>query len=257
MLRLTRDVRFAVRPDGSLPPDGKNGHAGRPSLDGIGYHFELSVTLEGEPDPVSSYLRNIVEIDREVRARAVPLVATAIRDGRTRDVAALMRSLRDALAHVEPAWSLVALSLRLSPFLVLAIDAHNMISRTQSFEFSAAHRLHNPQLGDDANRATFGKCNNPLGHGHNYVVDVTIGDSGTEVPLPEVSEVEQIVAERAIDPLDHKHLNQEVPEFATLNPSVENIAKVIYDRLAPHLPLRAVKVWETPKTSAEYRLNRE
>jgi 6-pyruvoyltetrahydropterin/6-carboxytetrahydropterin synthase len=259
MLRLTRDVRFALRPNGSLPPDGKNGFAGRPSLDGIGFHFELTVALTGDIDPASSYLRNIVDIDREVRTRAVPVVQRFVCDQATHDVSALLVALRAALAHVEPAWMLDGLLLKLSPFLRHDIDSQDppMISRTQCFEFSAAHRLHNPALSDADNVRTFGKCNNPLGHGHNYVVEVSIGGRGTEMTLPGVSEVEAIVAQHAIDPLDHKHLNAEVPEFAALNPSVENIAKVIYGRLKqPLASLRAVKVWETPKTSAEYSEDR-
>lgn len=256
MIRLTRDIRFAIRPDGSLPPDGRNGFAGRPSLDGIGFYFELSLTLVGVPDPVSSYVRNIVDIDREVRTRAVPVIKAAIRREIPHDIPALLVSLRAALQDVTPAWTLDALALRLSPFLRFNIDAQlsPMITRTQTFEFSASHRLHNPTLDDAENVKTFGKCNNPLGHGHNYVVEVTIAGRGTSVPLSSVSEVEEIVARRAIDPLDHKHLNHEVAEFASLNPSVENIAKVIYNRLKPELAsLCSVTVWETPKTRAEYK----
>ncbi len=139
-------------------------------------------------------------------------------------------------------------------------DAHGvdaMIELTQCFEFSASHRLHVARLSDEDNRRYFGKCNNPHGHGHNYQVEVTIGrqvpdEAGTVLPLPRF---EDIVKHEVIDRLDHTHLNADVPEFAELNPSVENIARTIWSyldgKLAP-ATLRRVRVWETGKTYAEY-----
>ena len=136
---------------------------------------------------------------------------------------------------------------------------------TRRAEFSASHRLHNPSLSDDENRAKFGKCNNPHGHGHNYEVQVTL--RGTPDPktgvVTDVPAFEQIVAATVIDKLDHKNLNVEVPEFRDgeggrgLIPSVENIAMTIYRLLKPKLALgdtrlASVTVWETPKTWCEY-----
>ena len=133
-----------------------------------------------------------------------------------------------------------------------------MTRLSQKFEFSAAHRLHNPALSEIENAKVYGKCNNPHGHGHNYELQVTIAGapdaSGIILPLPEL---EQIVNAAVIQKLDHKHLNVEVPEFKQLIPSVENIAMVVYRMLK--LPLAAtraklvgVTVWETPKTWCEY-----
>jgi len=132
-----------------------------------------------------------------------------------------------------------------------------MVRLSQKFEFSAAHRLHNPALSDAENLATFGKCNNPLGHGHNYELQVTVaGDADSAGLLVDVGTLEQVVHERVIRRLDHKHLNLEVPEFARTIPSVENIAAVIYRLLKGHIPapatLASVTVWETPKTWCEY-----
>ena len=133
-----------------------------------------------------------------------------------------------------------------------------MVEITQSFEFSAAHRLHVPAFSDERNREVFGKCNNPSGHGHNYVVEVSIAGrpdphSGCILPLPQF---EAIVRQHVIDVLDHKHLNADTAEFANVNPSVENIAIVVWnllrDRLSP-ATLSCVRVWETPRTCAEYR----
>lgn len=132
-----------------------------------------------------------------------------------------------------------------------------MIRLTQKFEFSASHRLHNPALSDAANRACFGKCNNPAGHGHNYEVQVAISGKpkadGTLVCLPDL---ERLVASTVIDRFDHKHLNLEVPEFAELNPTVENIARIIFGLLKPVVAnLASITVWETPKTWCEFSEN--
>jgi 6-pyruvoyltetrahydropterin/6-carboxytetrahydropterin synthase len=134
-----------------------------------------------------------------------------------------------------------------------------MTRLSQKFEFSASHRLHNPALSDAENRQAYGKCNNPHGHGHNYELQVTL--VGTPDPstglLADIPSFERTVASTVIDKFDHKHLNLELPEFADLVPSVENIAMVIYRLLKPKLAsprsrLASVTVWETPKTFCEY-----
>jgi 6-pyruvoyltetrahydropterin/6-carboxytetrahydropterin synthase len=132
-----------------------------------------------------------------------------------------------------------------------------MIFVTQQFEFSAAHRLHCPQWSDEENARVFGKCNFANGHGHNYVVEVTIGGepnaTGEVLPL---RKIEQTVDELVINRFDHRHLNYDTAEFAELNPTVENLAQVVWNLLdgkfAP-ARLSAVRVYETPKTWAECR----
>ena len=134
-----------------------------------------------------------------------------------------------------------------------------MVRLSQRFEFSASHRLHNPQLSDDENRRKFGKCNNPHGHGHNYEVQVTLAgepDQSAGV-LIDVPAMERIVSRTVIDRFDHKNLNVETEEFHDLIPSVENIAMVIFRMLKPQFEqqrarLASVTVWETPKTWCEY-----
>ncbi|MGN6724501.1 MAG: 6-pyruvoyl trahydropterin synthase family protein [Tepidisphaeraceae bacterium] len=255
MHRLTREIRFSLEAQSSR---GANTYAGLPGVAGFGPFVALRVTLTGPLDPVSGYLRNIVDIDQHVRATAVPLLVRAHHD--RQPPAAALQHARAALAHAWPGCELAGLTLALSPYQTLSIQSEEpaMIRFSQLFEFSAAHRLHNPALSDEENVRTFGKCNNPLGHGHNYQVQVTLAGtpdaSGQLVPLPEF---ESLVARHAIDPLDHKHLNLQVPAFAETNPSVENIARVIFGWLRtpfdrPHCRLAAVTVWETPKTFCEY-----
>ncbi|MCP4593755.1 MAG: 6-carboxytetrahydropterin synthase [bacterium] len=132
-----------------------------------------------------------------------------------------------------------------------------MVTMTQSFEFAAAHRLYVPQLSDEENRRIFGKCASPNGHGHNYVLEVTIAgepDPGSGA-LTDLAAFEAVVQKQVVDRLDHKHLNADCTEFADLNPTVENITLAIWNMLEGALSgvrLHRVRVWETPKTYAEY-----
>jgi 6-pyruvoyltetrahydropterin/6-carboxytetrahydropterin synthase len=124
---------------------------------------------------------------------------------------------------------------------------------TQSYEFSASHRLACPGKSDEENLRLFGKCSNPNGHGHNYVLEVSVALNG-DAPGGTLSELDRIVHAEVIEPFDHKNLNVECREFENLNPTVENIAQVLFDRLSPvvaPLQLASVRVWETPKTYAE------
>jgi 6-pyruvoyltetrahydropterin/6-carboxytetrahydropterin synthase len=261
MFRLTRAVRFAVnqQEDEQLSAAPANSYAGYPSLTGAGQHFELAVTLAGELDARSSYLINIKRIDQRVREIGIPLVADAVRRGRFRPGPVLSR-LHEVLLHAWPGLLLERMQLSLTPFLAWSIHSSEapMLRLSQKFEFAASHRLHNPQLGDEENRNTFGKCNNPYGHGHNYELQVTLISrphaSGQLIGVPAF---ERIVAETVIDRFDHRNLNLELPEFRELIPSVENIAMVIYRLLKPKFEqtpaeLAAVTVWETPKTWCEY-----
>ena len=124
---------------------------------------------------------------------------------------------------------------------------------SQKFEFSASHRLHNPSLSAEENRKTYGKCNHPSGHGHNYEVQVTLQGNLIATACSSMCPLfEKIVQEYAIEKIDHKNLNVDLPEFSDLIPTVENIAMVIYRMLKNRFAgigadLAAVTVWETPK----------
>ena len=91
-----------------------------------------------------------------------------------------------------------------------------MIRVTRKVEFSAAHYYHNPSLSLEENRRVFGKCNNPHGHGHNYVLEVTVAgepDPATGMVL-DLKELKDILQREVVDRMDHRHLNYEVPELA-------------------------------------------
>jgi 6-pyruvoyltetrahydropterin/6-carboxytetrahydropterin synthase len=261
MFRLTREVRFAVVADAPPRPDDKpaNSFAGHPPLTGFGQFFNHFVTLRGELRPESSYLRNIKDVDDAVRRVAIPLVAERV--AAKRKPAAVISEIREVLHDAWPGAFLDELALSMSPFLSLSVRTEElpMIRLSQKFEFSASHRLSNPKFTDEQNLATFGKCSNPHGHGHNYELKVTLAGEPDRVDgvLAKLPEFERIVASTVIDRFDHKNLNVDVPEFRELNPSVENITRVIYKLLEPRFResgtrLASVTVWETPKTWCEY-----
>lgn len=264
-IALTREVRFSVDRDwaGRIDPARPvtNSWGGWPSAVGLVPFLRLRATVRGRPDPVTGYVCNIAQVDRLLREHAVPAAAEALaRRGWRLAVERLVPRLFRRIEPQAPCGTVLdQLELLATPFLRYAAtrEAPDMVFVTQQFEFSAAHRLHSPQLSDEENRSVFGKCNNPHGHGHNYVLDVTIavpadGSGGAALPLPRF---EGIVRERVIDAFDHKHLNEDVAQFRALNPSVENLARVTWDLLAEALAparLHAVRVYETPKTWAEY-----
>lgn len=265
MIRLTREIRFSVDRDwaGRVALDRPiaNSWGGWPSSVGLVPYLRLRATVAGEPDPVTGYLCNIALIDDLLRRHVIPYAAEALREhGWRMSAEHLLEHLWERIVPDAPPHApLVRLELCPTPFLRYTIRREDptMVLLTQQFEFSAAHRLHCEALSADENRRTFGKCNNPNGHGHNYLLEVTVSgrpdpQTGALLPLPRF---EQLVKDRVIDRLDHTHLNADVPEFAALNPSVENIARVIWDLLADHVGparLHSVRVWETPKTWAEF-----
>lgn len=262
MFRLTREVRFSVNPEEAGEPASppNNGFAGYPSLLGIGHFFTLEVTLLGEPARETGCVVNIKEIDQKVREIVVPLVTAFVRRGRLAGGGILIGCIFERIKDAWPGSEVHHLRLGLSPFLTLSLFSQEfpMVRLSQKFEFSASHRLHNPAMSEEQNQSLFGKCNNAHGHGHNYVLQVTVAgkpdDTGHLIDIPKF---EKIVAETVIEPFDHRYLNVEIPEFSDLIPTVENIAMVIYRMLKPKIEAAKVKLagvtlWETTKTWCEY-----
>ena len=130
-------------------------------------------------------------------------------------------------------------------------------SVTRRVHFNAAHRLHNPAMPDAWNRETFGPCNNPSYHGHNYELDVSVeGEISPETGyVMDLTELKRLVEELVLSRLDHRNLNVDVPWFAERIPTAENIAVVIWRELRAALPsdltLR-IRLWETPRNYVDY-----
>jgi 6-pyruvoyltetrahydropterin/6-carboxytetrahydropterin synthase len=129
-------------------------------------------------------------------------------------------------------------------------------SLTRRYNFAASHRLHNPKLSEEENRRVYGKCNNPYGHGHNYIVEVTMTgpvDIATGM-VTNLGDLDPFVQREVIEEFDHKYLNEEIPEFQTAVPTTENVCREIYRRLNkyPLAQLERVRIEETLKNSFEY-----
>jgi 6-pyruvoyltetrahydropterin/6-carboxytetrahydropterin synthase len=265
MTSLTREVRFSVDRDWAGHVAGSravtNSWAGWPSAVGLVPYLCLRATVAGDPDRFTGLLCNVAILDDLLRRHAIPHTAEALKAyGWRISAERLLQEVWRAVAECPlPCGPMVALELCSTPSLRYAIrrEKPHMVFLTQQFEFSAAHRLRAPGLSDDENRRIFGRCDNPAGHGHNYLVEVTLAGlpderTGALVSLPRF---EAIVKEHVIERLDHKHLNEDTPEFREVVPTVENLARVIFRMLEPHLRqwgLRSVRVWETAKTWAEY-----
>lgn len=123
--------------------------------------------------------------------------------------------------------------------------------------FNAAHRLYRPDWSEEQNNAIFGKCNNPNYHGHNYELIVSVtGDVDPETGfVMDMKLLKELIKSEVEEALDHKNLNLEVPEFSSLNPTAENIAVVIWNKLRPHIEDNKqleVVLYETPRNFVTY-----
>lgn len=128
---------------------------------------------------------------------------------------------------------------------------------TRKVHFNAAHRLHNPEKSDEWNRETFGPCNHPNWHGHNYELKVTVAgepdpESGYVIDL---GDLKAVLNENVVDKVDHRNLNLDVDFMDGIIPSTENFAIAIWEQIEDKLPsgrLHCVRLYETPRNYVEY-----
>jgi len=130
---------------------------------------------------------------------------------------------------------------------------------TRRETFSAAHRLHCPSLSDDDNKELFGPCNNEHGHGHNYVIEVTVvGEPDKQTGMVmNISDLKKIIKTRIMDVLDHKNIDKQVEYFMSgVVSTTENVAIFCWDSIVESIPsparLYSVKIWETEKNIVTY-----
>ena len=141
-----------------------------------------------------------------------------------------------------------------------------MTSVTRRYRFSASHRLHSGQLSEEHNQEIYGKCNNPYGHGHDYVLDVTVDGpvqarSGLVVPI---GALDRLIEAEVLTRFAGKNLNTDVPGFASVVPTTENLAREIGARLrsawssafaAGGPALAGIRLHETDRNRVDLRLN--
>jgi 6-pyruvoyltetrahydropterin/6-carboxytetrahydropterin synthase len=130
---------------------------------------------------------------------------------------------------------------------------------TRRADFSASHSCYNPKLSEEENKQLYGEAAGSFGHGHNYVLEVTL--EGTPDPetgmIYDLKELKDVMNELVVDPMDHRFLNCEVPPFDTVTPTTENIAAEIWRRLEPRLrfpngKLHSIRLYETEDVFVEY-----
>lgn len=131
---------------------------------------------------------------------------------------------------------------------------------TRRAEFSASHTCANPALTAEENQAIYGEAANPFGHGHNYLLEVTL--DGTPDPVTgmvmDLKLLKEVIEEEVVAPMDHRFLNHEVPPFDRVVPTAENLAIEIWRRLeprlrAPNARLDSVRIYETEDLWVEFR----
>ncbi len=243
--------------------------AAAPAGDGkiLVHAYDLEASFEGAIDPESGMVVNLQALKERMRSRVVGRVQDRMLDGRegrpeARTAEALARFAWRELDGAIDGVRLVRVRLDGRPRIVVECTGGKGVPMdvTRIYEFSAAHRLHGRGLTDDENRALFGKCNNPEGHGHNYVLEVTWrGQPGDEGELVPADIVDRIVGAEVADRWDHKNLNRDLPEFDGVNPTAEEIVRIAWDRLARgfagKLPtgvrLHRLKLLETARNHVE------
>jgi 6-pyruvoyltetrahydropterin/6-carboxytetrahydropterin synthase len=234
---------------------------------GHGHNYELIVSMAGGLD-ANGMVLNLSEVKHAIRSEvteqldfrflneAWPEFDVSSSEGCLPTTEALVRIIWSRLANQLP---LVALRLYESSglwadYLGQTMDAYLTI-RTH---FAAAHRLARPELSQEENELIYGKCARPHGHGHNYLVDVTVRgsiDPRTGM-VCDLAALQRLVSDLVVEPFDHTFLNKDVAHFADCVPTAENIALHIVDRLTT--PVRAigaqlhkVRLQESPNNAAE------
>jgi len=237
---------------------------------GHGHNYELIVAMAGPLDADGMVL-NLSDVKHAIRREVTePLDFRFLNEawpdfdlsrpqGRLPTTEALCLAIRDRLAPHLP---VVALRLHEHPDLwadVLTTTADPMEAfLTIRTHFAAAHRLAREELSQAENEAIYGKCARPHGHGHNYLLDVTVRgtiDARTGM-VCDLAELQKLVADRVVEPFDHTFLNKDVAHFASCVPTAENIALHIADLLSAPIAdlgarLHKVRLQESPNNAAE------
>ncbi|HSW01719.1 MAG TPA: 6-carboxytetrahydropterin synthase [Sedimentisphaerales bacterium] len=263
MVRLGRFVRFSINPFLDEDSPGCNSYASKPAGEGLCVYLEMAAELVGPVRPETGLLVNVSDIDRVVRQCAVPVFARRIREhlrrGEHVPLAAASQILWSAYERLADKFDSVQvdrLCLKLNPFRKLAMDTKTpgTLYFSEKFEFAAMHKLWNDAFSPQWNLEIFGKCANPTGHGHNYVVEVTVATPAGG-PALKIGQFEQTVDSHLMQLVDHKNLNIDVAGFEKRIATVENLAIFAWERLEGRFDpgrLHCVTVWESDRTYCSY-----
>lgn len=228
-----------------------------------GHNYVLWVSARGSVDESNGMVVNIKWIDDVLQEKVVGRFdQRSLNDevpelaGRVTSLEGLLVFLRDELGVLPGGVELTGLRLEETPLLYGEWTKENdMVSVTRVYEFAAAHRLHVPDLSESENVRLFGKCNHVHGHGHNYVLEVTV--SGEVDPVSgmsvDIAELDGVVEREVVGRYDHRNLDVDVEELAGRNTTSEVVAQAIFDRLRGVVPgrLARVRLFETARNVFE------
>jgi len=257
--KLARQIRFAINPFADSAQIGANSYCAKPTTNALGLYLALLVELESKVNPDTGFVVNVVDIDRVVRDNAIKIFDDFIKQKFAakkeitfEHIAGLLSKVWSVLENKFPPAKISNLTVELMPARKLAIRERNgnMLYFSEKFEFAASHTLWNKKFADAENDAVFGKCANRTGHGHNYIVEITVKKSDNEKPF-NAGDFEAVVKKEFISIVDHKNLNTDVPHFAKVNPTVENISEFAFNCLTGKFPdcaLDSITIWESDRT---------
>lgn len=228
-----------------------------------GHNYGLDVEVAGTVNPETGMIVNIKDVDWVLKKQLIPMFdQKSINDeieyfqSHTSSVENLLYFLWQTIQRIglPSECRLTHLKLTETPLLYGEYDAMKT-TLTRIYEFAASHRLNAPLLSHDRNLSLYAKCNNPAGHGHNYVLEVTV--SGQPDPetgfICSIDDLDQKVNELVVDRYDHKNLDADVPELQGMITTSENVSNVIFGLLDGNLPatLERVRLHETARNIFE------
>ncbi len=229
-----------------------------------GHNYTIDLTYAGSPNERTGMVVNITEIDGLMKEVLCPLNESFLEQDHPH-VAWGLPTTENLARWIWNECEDKLLQAKLTGVRVQETDClwseyhgdeEGYVLVTRSYEFSAAHRLHSALLSDEENIEVFGKCNNPNGHGHNYLIEVTVRGKVDETTgmACDISEIDRAVEDEVMSRLDHKHLNLDVPELEGLNPTSENVAIIAWKLLQPRLKdaLYRVRIRETELNYFDY-----
>lgn len=237
---------------------------------GHGHNYVVEAVVAGNLDETTGMVVNIVDVDKVLKAHIVAPLADKHLTYEVSHFADTPPTLENIARYVadrfnanffDPAAKLTRVTVWETPSLWTTLELNTekpLVLLTRSLDFAAAHRLNAPGLSHEENLAIFGKCNNLAGHGHNYGVEVTVSGDPDPVTgmIVNLSELDAVMEREIMARFDHKHLNDDTPDFADTNPTSENLTVAIWRHLEPNIPAPAklyrVVVKETDRNFFEY-----
>ena len=268
MIYLTRKIRFSTahtcRNGSWTETQNRQQYGACATGSGHGHDYLCEVTVKGGIQADTGIVVNLINIKQILKDTVGVLDMTHL----NHDVPEFQTAVPTSEMLTQMLWDRIRTQLtdctlsrvRLHEGRTRYIEYHGedgMMYVTRQIEFNAAHRLHSLALSDEENVAVFGKCNNPNGHGHNYQLEVTVrgaidAKTGTVMPL---GELDRIIESEIMARYDHKNLNEDLEEFRTVNPTSEEFARIIWNRLTPHFTtpeLYKIRLVETSNNAFEY-----